>query len=174
MQKNIILLGYMGCGKSSVGKLLAETLKMKFIDLDTYIEKKENQSISNTFSTKGQLYFRKLERICLEKVMDAQKTPIVISLGGGTPCYFDTHKFLLENKQKTIYLKSTIKELAKRLFNEKEKRPILNHLKTKDKTLEFIAKHLFERSPFYEKSLCTIAVNNKPINVILNDILKVI
>ena len=78
----------MGSGKTSIGNYLKQELNYKFYDLDNFIEDKWDLNISNVFETKGELYFRKIERIALKEILD-QKAPMIISLGGGTPCYFN-------------------------------------------------------------------------------------
>ena len=150
--KSLILMGYMGCGKSALGKQLAQASKRSFVDLDQYIEQHENTSISKLFESKGELYFRKKERFYLEKLLSSHDSAI-IALGGGTPCYFDNIDFLNQNKSGvTCYLKTTPKILAKRLFKEKDHRPMIAHLNSQQDLEEFIAKHLFERIPYYTKA----------------------
>jgi len=83
---NIVLLGYMGCGKTTIGKILSKITGKKFIDLDSYIESTTNQTISNIFSSKGEVYFRKIESDCLKVIMGNYDN-VILSLGGGTPCY---------------------------------------------------------------------------------------
>lgn len=149
MSRKIILLGYMGSGKSTVGEELARKLQVSFIDLDNEIEILEKKSISEIFDSKGAIYFRKLEKIVLENTIN-RKDSFVLSLGGGTPCYFDTMNYL--NNQEgvqTIYLDVAISTLINRLNDEKDNRPILNNINTQDELAEFVGKHLFERRPFY-------------------------
>jgi len=83
---NIVLLGYMGCGKSSIGNELASKTAMEFLDLDDYIESQEKKSISQIFEDHGEIYFRKKEHLYLKEVLEKYKNSI-ISLGGGTPCF---------------------------------------------------------------------------------------
>ncbi len=112
----IILLGYMGSGKSTVGNALAKALGYTFLDLDDVIEKVEGKSIAEIFSSHDELYFRALERKCLEDTM-AQSLPIVLSLGVGTPCYYNTMDYLLAFKQSSsFYLKASFDTLSNRLF----------------------------------------------------------
>jgi shikimate kinase len=99
---NIVLLGYMGCGKTTIGKILSKITGKKFIDLDSYIESKTNLSISDLFSLKGEIYFRKLESDCLKVIM-AKHDNIVLSLGGGTPCY--SNNLTLIQNSKSFFFK---------------------------------------------------------------------
>ena len=105
-------MGYMGSGKSAVGKRLAALKSLSFIDLDEYIESQEKNTISQIFEQVGELYFRKKERFYLEKLL--YKDPqAVISLGGGTPCYFDNIDFVVQKKDiLSLYLKTSPKTLA--------------------------------------------------------------
>ena len=157
----IVLIGYMASGKSTIGRILANKLDYDFIDLDNYIEKKEGQSIVDIFKTKGEIYFRKKESLHLSKIIAAENN-IVLSLGGGTPCYGNNMNILLDNTNVTsIYLKASIGALIERLENEKSKRPLISHLKTQEALGEFIGKHLFERIQFYSQANFTVVTNNK-------------
>lgn len=157
----IFLLGYMGSGKSTIGKLLADELKSEFTDLDTEIEEAENSSISELFERKGELYFRKSERNHLERMLQDNSNKI-ISLGGGTPCYGDNLNLIKSTSDsKTIYLKLSVENLTERLFQEKEHRPMISHLSEKDKLEEFIRKHLFERGFYYNQSDIIISCDDK-------------
>ncbi|MVX36389.1 shikimate kinase [Myroides sp. LoEW2-1] len=166
--KKIILVGYMGSGKSTIGKKLAEDLSFPFIDLDDYIEQKEQTSISAIFKNKGEIHFRKLEHLALREIIELPQN-VILSLGGGTPCYANNHEVLQREDVKSFYLKGSIKTLANRLEKEKEHRPILNQ--DTDDTLEtFIAKHLFDRSYFYYQAKHIISIDDKSVNEIVTDI----
>ena len=162
----------MASGKSTVGKVLHQLLDYDYFDLDNLIEKNYNTSIETIFKTKGEIYFREIERKSLEKIMRKKKN-LIVSLGGGTPCYFDTIDFLNSfNGTKTFFLKSSINTIFKRLRNSKIKRPLISHLKTELEIKEFIGKHLLERNQFYEKSEKKINTDNKIILNIANEIIK--
>jgi shikimate kinase len=166
----ITLLGYMGSGKSTIGKQLASVLKYDFIDLDKFIEKKENLPIKEIFKIKGEIYFRKIEKSCLKEIYSS-KNDLVLALGGGTPCFYGNMDFINSSNSTSIYLKLLPKILSKRLFIDKNNRPLINHLKTEDSLLEFIAIHLFERQLFYSNAKHTIAVGNESVNDVVNAIL---
>ena len=102
----IFLVGYMGCGKSTLGKKLAYNLRHDFIDLDTYIEEQEGRTIKEIFADDGEDYFRKLERVYLHRVIDTEN--VVISVGGGTPCFFDN----MEQIRKINTLTITVNEIC--------------------------------------------------------------
>ncbi len=166
----VVLLGYMASGKSAIGRILAEKLNYTFIDLDDYIEEKENTTISNIFKSKGEIYFRKRESRYLKSIID-NETKIVLSLGGGTPCYGNNMDILKKSNNATsVYLKASIPSLVARLENEKNKRPLIAHLKSEKALVEFIGKHLFERSQFYNQADRTVNTDNKSKTEILKEL----
>lgn len=166
----IILIGYMGSGKSTVGKKLSKIVGFDFIDLDSYIEEKEGKKISELFRSKGEIYFRKVESQYLNTLLEL-KSNTVLALGGGTPCYGDNMKNIVNHETvKSVYLKATLLQLTDRLEKEKSKRPLIAHLKDKDAITEFIGKHLFERSFFYNQSAMTISVDNQTVDEIVASI----
>ena len=172
--KKIILVGYMACGKSAVGRKLHEQLNYDYYDLDNYIEINRGISVKNIFKTKGELYFRQIERKSLEKIVRMKKN-LIVSLGGGTPCYFDTIDFLNSIKEtKTIFLQTNINIIYKRLKKSKIKRPLISHLTEEKEIKEFVGKHLLERNYFYEKCKKKINTDNKTISAVANEIIKML
>lgn len=159
----VILIGYMGSGKSSVGKILAGKLEIPFTDLDEEIEEEAGMSIPEIFAGKGAVYFRRLERELVAKRL-AGPGSFVMAAGGGTPCYGNTMELIRETPEAvSVYLKTTVPVLSQRLFPEKENRPLLAHLNSENELKEFIGIHLFERSGFYEQaSLVVDASVNSP------------
>lgn len=165
---NISLIGYMGCGKSTIGKEISDITGLKFIDLDSYISSKEQMSINEIFSKKGEVYFRKIEKKYLHEILNLES--IVLSLGGGTPIYYDNIE-TINNKSCSFYLKLSPKELAHRLMKEKEHRPLISRIE--DQNLEeFIAKHIFERFPYYERAKYKIN-GNQDVPTIVNEIIDI-
>ena len=165
----IALLGYMGVGKSSIGAQLASDLGYDFVDLDTYIEQKEKLSISELFKKRGEIYFRKKEHQYLKELYSFNSN-IILSLGGGTPCYYGNIDII--NTQTSIYLKLLPINLAKRLFYEKKKRPLIASIDSIKDMLEYVSKHLFERFPFYNQAHYKINVNEKSISEISKEIIE--
>lgn len=147
----IILLGYMGSGKTSIGKKISKILKIKFHDLDKLIENKFNKTVNKIFLDQGEINFRKKERELLENILYKKKI-FVLSLGGGTPCYFNNIDFILKKTDLTIFLKPEIKQLSKKLYKKKSKRPIIKYVKTEKKMNEFVSKHMMERIHYYNKA----------------------
>ena len=166
----VVLIGYMASGKSTIGKMLAEKLNYNFIDLDDYIEASESKSVSQIFETKGEIYFRKQETYYLKELLKS-KNNIVLSLGGGTPCFGDNMDAVLNSKNTTsVYLRTSIGALVERLKIEKSKRPLIAHIETDELLIEFIGKHLFERAQYYNKANMVISTDNKAENAIVEEL----
>lgn len=143
----------MGSGKTTIGKLLAERLGCSFVDMDVHIEEKYFKSVSQIFAEKGEQTFRLLEQQCLHEV--AQFENIIISTGGGAPCFFDNMDYMNVHGL-TIYLKLTPSELATRLeASHANKRPLLADRKGEE-LRQFIADGLSVREPFYSKAAYSI------------------
>ena len=168
---NVFLIGYMGSGKSSVGKKLSEILHYDYLDLDDYIQENENKTIAEIFKNKGEIYFRKIESNCLLEI-ETKKSNTIISLGGGTPCYGKNMEVIKNSKNsKSIYLKASIVNLANRLLLEKDKRPLISHINDIEVLKEFIGKHLFERSPYYNQSDIVINTDQKSLDEVVETII---
>ena len=166
----IFLLGYMGAGKTVIGRSLSKKLGFKFYDLDNYIEQIEGKKVSEIFNEKNEVYFRKIENKYLQE-LSLKKEKKIISTGGGTPCFKNNLEIIQTSSNSiSVYLKANIETLVKRLSHSIEKRPIISHLKKEDELKEFITKHLFERSFYYEKS----DVKIKTDDIELKDIVKLI
>lgn len=164
----ISLMGYMGSGKTLVSKELSVLNNFKIFDLDTEISKQNNHSITEIFKEKGEIFFRKIEKEVLEKILSTEKN-IILSLGGGTPCYYNNIDSINE-KTISVFLKTNVKTLAQRLSSEKDKRPLIQNISNEDLP-EFIAKHLFERNPFYNQAKITINTDNLSAREIAEEIL---
>lgn len=154
----------MGSGKTTLAKKLAKKLNRSFYDLDQEIEEKEHLVIPQIFEEKGENYFRKIESEVL-KIILAKEAPFVLSVGGGTPCFYDNME-LINKSGVSIYLKYNAGILASRLINAKVKRPLikgLNEIELK----EFITNKLSEREPFYKESNFTLEGNNLKVEDLL-------
>lgn len=146
--ERIFIIGYMGSGKTTVGRLLARSLSLEFIDLDAYIENKYRQTISALFAGKGEEEFRKIESQALHEV--AQFEDVVISTGGGAPCYLDNME-LMNHAGTTVYIKARPEELAARLQASKTVRPLIAG-KPKEELIPFITEHLAQRERYYSSA----------------------
>lgn len=168
----IVLLGYMASGKSLIGRELAKVLKMDYLDLDDFIEKNEGKSIEKIFMEKGEIFFRKIENSYLQALISS-KNNLVLSLGGGTPC-FTNNLELLKNKKEitTFFLNVPVSELAKRLMSDKENRPLVKYVSNETDMLEFVGKHLFERLPFYNQAHFKMDANKPKEEVVESIITK--
>lgn len=166
--RKIILLGYMGCGKSTIAKLLAKSISIFPLDLDDIIEKQENSSVKKLFSEKGEIYFRKLEHQMLSDLVQNQDT-FILSLGGGTPCYSNNHEFLNGDNVISIYLNASVETLYERLLHSNSERPLIAN-KSPEEMKEFIAKNLFDRSYYYNQAQYKITVDGKSTDEIIAEI----
>lgn len=147
--KKIFLIGFMGCGKSTHGKKLAKALNRPFVDLDHYIERKEDKSIPEIFKHKGEDYFRAKESEYLEQVVRRYDSS-VISLGGGTPCFNNNDEFIFKSGL-AIYVSMPPEALLHRLSQSENKRPLLTG-KNEEENLEIIKSLLQQRESTYEKA----------------------
>jgi len=159
--KVIFLIGFMGSGKSHEGALLAQQLNLPLIDLDNWIEEQQGKTISEIFKTEGESYFRSVEANALQQAVGQlvmqgkagdgnQQFAGIIATGGGTPCFHDNMNWMNEQGI-TIWFNMPIQVIAKRLANEKSKRPLIAAL-TDDQMNQFIADKLKERYPYYSKA----------------------
>lgn len=157
--KKIILSGYMGSGKTTIAWLLHTKTDIPMLDLDSVIEDRASLTIPQIFETKGEIYFRKLEHEMLKEIL-ADKESVILSLGGGTPCYANNHELLKGDGIAWIYLKASPQTLYERISASNTVRPLLTG-KTPDEAKEFIAQHLFERSYFYNEAQYKIDTDGK-------------
>ena len=146
MLNTIFLIGYMGAGKSAIGKSLSKNNGYKFYDLDKYIEEKEGRKISEIFNHNNEVYFRKIENSYLKEISLIKENKI-ISTGGGTPCFQNNFEIIdnLPNSL-SVYLKASVETLAARLKDSIEERPLISRLQDPLQLKEFITKHLFNSS----------------------------
>ena len=158
----IYFIGYMGSGKTTLGKELAAQLHYRFMDLDKQIEKKTQKTITTIFSTQGEDKFRVIEKQELHATKMLRN--IVIATGGGTPCSFDNMNWMNEHGT-TIYLEVSAGVLFYRLVKEKEKRPLLKDL-TDVELMEQIVIHLTTRESFYKNAKHIVQGNIKKDNLL--------
>jgi shikimate kinase len=152
----VFLVGFMGSGKTTIGKKLANYLKCDFIDLDKLIETKVGMSIVQYFELHGESAFRDLEREVLQKTNFPEN--VIIATGGGAPCFGDNMSWMNENGL-VAYLSLSPKALASRLENSKTDRPLIRNLKG-DELEGFISAKLAEREPFYNQSKFVVSASD--------------
>src|SRR5512133_14177 len=143
----IYLVGYMGCGKSTIGRKVADLLGISFVDLDKYIEERYFKSVPAIFAEEGEKRFREKERVSLIEV--SQFENVVVGTGGGAPCFFDNME-LMNNNGVTVYIAPDTDTLATRLLKSKTERPLIVG-KSREELIKFIDDALLKRAPFYEK-----------------------
>lgn len=141
----IFLTGYMGAGKTTLGKAFARQLGLSFIDLDWYIEERFHKTVGELFAERGETGFRELERNMLHEV--AEFEDVVVATGGGAPCFFDNMEFMNRMGQ-TVFLNVCPDVLFSRLRVAKQQRPILRG-KQDEELKAFIVQALEKRAPFY-------------------------
>lgn len=148
MDRTIYLIGFMGSGKSHVGKKLAASLYCPFVDLDQAIERYAGKKIREVFADEGEAYFRLIERRALQ---DTAFGPTrIVATGGGTPCFFDNMQWINQHGL-AIYLDADPEVLVERLWRGRVKRPLLNGL-DQESLLAFINRKISERSFYYEQA----------------------
>ncbi|RYJ37770.1 MULTISPECIES: shikimate kinase [Flavobacterium] len=170
--KKIVLLGYMGCGKSTIAQNLSKITNIPFLDLDKCIEERAKLSINEIFEKHGEVYFRKLEHEMFVELLQSSENNI-IGLGGGTPCYANNHELLKGDDVVSIYLKASIDTLYNRLVHNKSKRPLIANM-NEEEMKEFIAKHLFDRSYYYNQAKHKVSVDDKSVEETVQDILEIL
>lgn len=157
----IYLIGYMGSGKTTIGKNVAEKLNWKFVDMDEIIEKKYEMPVSEIFRFFGENEFRGTEQEVLQELSKSTEN-CIISTGGGSPCFFDNIE-VMKNTGKTVYLNFTAEELSERLYaTNLKKRPILANLQRSD-LLDFINENLKRRELFYNQAQIEIKGKDEEI-----------
>ncbi len=169
MKNNIILIGFMGCGKSTIGKRLAQDYGMCFLDTDAWIENKENITISEIFATKGEAYFRELETKCLEALLEEEshdsESGKVISVGGGLPVR-EVNRRLLKKLGTVVYLKATEETIYKRLKKDTT-RPLLQGDNPKQKIRELMDAR---EEKYMDASDSVVVVDHKKVSEIVEEI----
>jgi len=151
----IILIGYMGSGKTTVGRALARELGVPFYDLDWYIESRMRKKVPEIFAEKGEEGFRKIEHNMLHEVAEFEN--VVMSCGGGTPCFFDNMDYMNQQAM-TVYLKADVDVLYDHLRMGRTERPLIKG-KQSEELRAFIAEQLAQREAFYKKAKYTLDVS---------------
>jgi len=154
----IFLIGFMGAGKSFLGKLWADDNDMPFYDVDTLIEEEERMSISEIFSTFCEAYFREKEAAVLRNTDRFENA--IIACGGGAPCYFDNMQWMNKNGI-TVFLNETEEQIYHHIKNDKKSRPLITS-QDQNGLQDFIKNKLLERKPFYNQ--CKLILNPNQLN----------
>ena len=153
--RRIILIGYMGSGKTTVGKALSKETGIMFYDLDWYIESRMRKTVAQIFAEKGEEGFRKIEHNMLHEVAEFEN--VIISCGGGTPCFFDNIDYINQQGE-VVYLKATPEVLYRHLLMGKVERPLIKN-KTPEELIAYITEQVAKREEFYNKARYTLDVS---------------
>ena len=168
MRNNYILIGYMGCGKSTIGKKMSEILNIKLVDTDAWIEERQGMTVSEIFATKGELFFRDLETGALQELLEEKET-MVISVGGGLPLR-EENRSLLQQLGQVIYLKAQPETIYNRIKGDTT-RPLLQT----ENPMEKIQEMLGQREEKYQAAADkTVIVDDKDISEIVYEVLDAV
>ncbi len=163
----IFLIGFMGCGKTHLGKIISEKLNFPFFDLDEKIIEHEGRSINEIFQKEGEEYFRLLEKDLLHMITESHET-FVMATGGGAPCFYNTIDYL--KKQGTVvWINCSTDCLYKRLLKEREKRPLLNNIPDKE-LKSYVIKKYSSRKIFYQQASVILPEENPDIDSVVSKI----
>jgi shikimate kinase len=173
IEKHIVLVGYMAAGKTEVGKKLAEITHLPFVDLDDHIQKRTGLSPAEWIVNRGDIAFRKVEHTLFAELCE-YSLPTIISTGGGTPCYAQNDRWLQHPSCISVYLKAAPATLLSRLQESPSIRPLKPIAQTVEEALEHLAKHLFERVPYYTKAKHTISTDGKNTEEVVGDLVKIL
>lgn len=146
--KPIFLIGYMGCGKSTMGRAVSALTGVPFIDLDNYIEQRFHLTVKEIFAQRGEDGFRDVERRMLQEVADFED--VIVACGGGTPCFFDNMEYM-NTHGTTVFLNTPIDRLHSRLMRGRHKRPLIAD-KDDEELMTFIKEALAKRMNHYSKA----------------------
>jgi shikimate kinase len=165
---HIYLIGFMGVGKSTLGKKLANKMRMPFIDTDVRIEKELNKSVDAIFKTFGEDFFREKEREVLHQL--SAESASIVATGGGLPCYFDNIDYMNAHGL-TIYLKADSMLIYQRLVKAKKPRPLINSMKNDD-LHAFIVGKLQVREPYYSQSKLIMKIPLNDAETLVNTVVR--
>lgn len=161
--KRVFLIGFMGAGKTSIGKKLANSFGLPFLDVDSLLVEKHKMIINDFFQKYGEKAFREEETRVLKEII-ATYSEAIIAVGGGLPC-FNENMTLINKEGISIYLHRPAKELFARLRNKKEDRPLIKDL-SDDELLTFIEDQLLEREQFYNQAHLKVGRDEQKLNLL--------
>jgi len=152
----IFLVGFMGSGKTTIGRRLAQHIGFEFVDTDCFIEMQQGKTVSEIFAQQGEPAFREMERRIL---LELQKLDFaVVSTGGGLPCFKDNMN-VMRSYGKVVYLKTSPQALTRRLLRSRNDRPLIKG-KTENELQQYITEKLAEREPFYNRAHIVVQTEN--------------
>ena len=152
----ILLIGFMAAGKTPLGKALARDLGLQFVDLDHYIESRYHSTVSQLFAERGEETFRQIERNMLHEVTEFED--VVISMGGGTPCFFDNMDYM-NSQGTTVFLEASVDVIYTRLTIARVQRPLVTG-KSPEELRQYISEMLEHRTPYYTRAQHTFCADH--------------
>jgi shikimate kinase len=170
MMKTIVLVGFPGSGKSTIGRRLAARLSLPFYDTDSYFEAKYRITISDFFTKYGEEFFRICEHRVLTELLSLP--PCVIATGGGTPCFFDSMS-LIQSSALSVYIKLSSKSLSDRLLHSKKVRPLLLG-KSPEQLMAYIDGVLPQRELYYSQAEICVKGENIDVNALVDSVQKLL
>lgn len=150
--KPIFLIGYMGCGKSTLARAVSRAARLDLIDLDSYIEGRFHKSVPEIFAEGGEKHFRDLETRMLHEV--AEFEDVIIACGGGTPCFGDNMEYM-NSRGTTVWLDASVDRIHERLVKARRKRPLIAN-QTDEEIRRTIVDGLTTRLPYYRRATFTL------------------
>jgi len=162
----IFLIGFMGSGKTTIGRRLVERIGFDFVDTDSFIEMQQGLTVSEVFARYGEAAFREMERNILPEIQKLEFA--VVSTGGGMPCYKDNME-VMRSIGKVVYLKTSPQALTRRLLRSHTERPLIKG-KTENELQQFIEEKLIEREPFYNRAHIVVQTENFSMDELLRSI----
>ena len=170
MMKTIVLVGFPGSGKSTIGRRLSARLSFPFYDTDSYFEEKYHITISDFFTKYGEEFFRICEHQVLTELLSLP--PCVIATGGGTPCFFDSMS-LIQSSDLSVYIKLSSKSLSDRLLHSKKVRPLLLG-KSPEQLMAYIDEILPQRELYYSQAEICVKGENIDVSVLVDSVQKLL
>jgi len=168
--QRVFLIGFMGAGKTSIGKALSAKMKCSFVDLDFLIERRYHKTIRQIFEEKGEDIFREIECKALREVAEFEN--VIVSTGGGTPCFHQNMIFMNE-RGTTVYLKASNEELVRRINLNKNTRPLLKNF-SNDELSRFVEQTMARRSSFYEQAQIIFTVEMQDIDTATSSLMELL
>jgi shikimate kinase len=162
----IILVGFMGAGKTTLGRKLAETLNIPFFDSDQEIEKESQMKIKDLFEQHGELFFREKEKEFIQSLF--MKTNFVLATGGGLPCY-NNQMNELNVLGTTVYLNNSVEIIIQRLLNDNQHRPLIKDLTEKELS-EYISAKMKDREPTYLRSKLVLQESDQQVDALISQL----
>ncbi|MCX8019552.1 MAG: shikimate kinase [Chitinophagaceae bacterium] len=166
----IFLIGFMGSGKTYLGRIISEKLQFPFFDLDECIVSHTGKELNTLFAEEGEEYFRQLEKEILHMITESHED-FVMACGGGTPCFFNNIEYM-KQKGMTVWIDAPLPVLEERLLKEKNNRPLIRDLPD-EQLMSFISRKYADRKIYYEQAHIRVQEEADAADVIIQKIFHV-